>query len=328
MIFDINRHWYRPSVTWLTALLLPLSWIFRLVVKARRALYHAGIKKTFRFDVPVIVVGNITVGGTGKTPFVLWLAEFLKQQGFRPGIVSRGYGGEKNSAAIFITHETTAAQVGDEAIMLARRAGCPVVICTDRVAAVKELLDQMHCDIVISDDGLQHYHLGRDIEIALVDGNRRHGNQRFLPAGPLRESVKRLSEVDFIVAQESPLPGEFEMRLEGNSLVSVKNADSTMPIEGFNNQKVHGVAAIANPERFFAALGSHNLEVIKHSFIDHYLYKSTDFNFKDEFPIVMTEKDAVKCMNFADEKFWYMPVRAIVDAALGEALLKKINLMT
>jgi tetraacyldisaccharide 4'-kinase len=327
MFWDINRHWYRSSVTWLTLLLLPLSWIFRLVVKVRRALYRAGIKKVSRFDVPVIVVGNITVGGTGKTPFVLWLAEFLTQQGFRPGIVSRGYGGKKHSAAIYITHETSAHEVGDEAIMLARRAGCPVVICVDRVAAVKELLDTMHCDIVISDDGLQHYRLGRDIEIALVDGKRRFGNQYLLPAGPLREPVKRLSEVDFVVAQQNPLPGEFEMSLHGDKLVSVKNSDSKVPIQDFSHQKVHGVAAIANPERFFAALGSYEIDVIKHSFLDHYLYKSADFNFKDKFPIVMTEKDAVKCKKFADEKFWYLPVRAIVDAAFGEALLRKINLM-
>jgi tetraacyldisaccharide 4'-kinase len=322
---DVNRHWYRSSYTALTVFLLPFSFVFRAVVSLRRALYRFGFKKIQYFAVPVIVVGNITVGGTGKTPFVIWLVNFLRARGYSPGIVSSGYGGKLTEATCRVTPRSDVASVGDEAVLLAKRAGCPMVIGRDRVAAVKTLLATSDCNIVISDDGLQHYRLGRKIEIAIVDGNRRFGNQAMLPAGPLREPVSRLQQVDFVIAQQQALPGEYKMQLVGKTAQRVTAADATKPLATFSQTDVHAVAAIGNPAQFFNVLRAEGLRLIPHAFQDHYLYRQSDFDFGDSLPIMMTEKDAVKCTAFADERFWYLPVMAEVDESFSNALLKKLG---
>jgi tetraacyldisaccharide 4'-kinase len=322
---DVNHHWYRSSYTALTFLLLPFSFAFRAVVSLRRALYRFGIKKTQHFDVPVIVVGNITVGGTGKTPFVIWLVNFLRAQGYRPGIVSRGYGGKLRDTTCRVMPDSDAASVGDEAVLLVKRASCPMVVGRDRVAAVKNLLANSDCNIVISDDGLQHYRLGRKIEIAIVDGKRRFGNQAMLPAGPLREPVSRLLQVDFVIAQQQAKSGEYKMQLVGKTAQRVTAADVTRPLVSFSQADVHAVAAIGNPAQFFNALRTEGLRLIPHAFQDHYLYRQSDFDFGDSLPIMMTEKDAVKCTAFADERFWYLPVIAEVDENFSNALLKKLG---
>jgi tetraacyldisaccharide 4'-kinase len=322
---DINRHWYRSSYTGLTLVLLPLSWIFSQIVALRRRLYRCGLLKTHEFATPVIVVGNITVGGTGKTPFVIWLAHFLKEQGFKPGVVSRGYGGTKNQTPRFVTPASLASEVGDEAILLWRRTSCPVVIGANRVEAVKALLANSDCNIVISDDGLQHYRLGRQLEIAIVDGLRRFGNQCALPAGPLREPISRLAEVDFVVTQQQTLPGEYQMSLHGDTLVSVTMGNIKKPIVDFNQKNVHGVAAIGDPKRFFDKLRSLGMNVIEHRFPDHYLYQKTDIDFHDDLPVVMTEKDSVKCEKLADERHWYMPVKVKMEDQFKTNLLKKLS---
>lgn len=318
---DIDRHWYRSSYTWLTFLLAPFSWLFHLVIIIRRALYHLGIKKTYHFPVPVVVVGNITVGGTGKTPFVVWLAACLKAQGWRPGIVSRGAGGKESHTPRFVDGSSDPGQVGDEAVLLARRTLCTLVVCADRVAAVNALLARADCNIVISDDGLQHYRLGRDVEIIIVDGDRGFGNRCLLPAGPLRESVSRLKKADFIIAQGQSMPGMYGMQLRGNEFVSVSNPAEKKPIESFKNLKVHGVAAIGNPERFFASLRQLGMEVVPHRFPDHYLYEASDIDFGDELPVIMTEKDAVKCSRFSDQRHWCLPVDAVLSGACEEAIV-------
>jgi tetraacyldisaccharide 4'-kinase len=324
MYFNIIKAWYRPSYTWLTFLLLPFSYLFRFIVAIRYFFYRAGFKKTHHLPVRVIVVGNITTGGTGKTPFVIWLAQFLWEHGWQPGIVTRGYGGIKNKVPQFVEKNASPSQVGDEAILLRQRVNCPVAVCVDRVAAAQALIAQHQCNIIISDDGLQHYSLARDLEIAIIDGDRRLGNNAMLPAGPLREPASRLKRVDFIVAQQQAKLNEYLMRLEGNYLVSLLD-HSKMAIADLKDKKVHAVAAIGNPQRFFANLSNHGLQLIEHIFPDHYLYQPADFSFQDQLPIVMTEKDAVKCKIFADARFWYLPVETKLDVRFEHALLNKLK---
>ena len=325
----LERYWYysdpRKKIlsVLLTIFLLPLSWLFSCVVCLRRCLYRLGIKKTCHFPVPVIIVGNITVGGTGKTPFVIWLANYLREQGKRPGIVSRGMGGKMHKQPRWVREQDAVAEVGDEAILLVRRTQCPLVVCVDRVAAVRELLANADCNVVISDDGLQHYRLGRDVEIAIVDGVRQFGNGRLLPAGPLREPVTRLQEVGIIVVNGGA--GD-SMILQAHTWVAMAATQQNPPTPGAT---IHAVAAIGHPERFFATLRQQGFTLIEHNFPDHYLYQAADFNFNDHLPIVMTEKDAVKCDSFADERFWYVPVGTIVrdelKAQVGLVFLKRIK---
>jgi tetraacyldisaccharide 4'-kinase len=323
MRFNVNNHWYRDTHSFLSFCLLPLSLLFRAVVYARRLLYQRGFKKIFHAPVPVIIVGNITVGGTGKTPLVIWLANFLSSQGYKPGIVSRGYGGDGVIKAV--AKNTLAANAGDEALLIARRTNCPVVTAPNRVAAVQKLLAEHDCDIVISDDGLQHYRLGRQVEIAMVDGARRFGNQSLLPAGPLREPVSRLQQVDFVVTQQQAREDEFEMQLVGDELVALGDTGKTKRLQDFAGGRVHAVAAIGNPQRFYASLRAAGLIVIEHSFPDHYYFNKQDLNFADDLPVIMTEKDAVKCADITGANYWYLPVDAIMAALFSENLLNKIG---
>lgn len=322
---DVDKHWYGARPSFLVFSLLPLSLLFGLVVSVRRKLYRAGFRKIYQAPVPVIVVGNITTGGTGKTPLVLWLVELLRKQGWRPGIVSRGFGGKKNLLAKQVNAASDPVLLGDEAVLLAKRAGCPVVVSRKRVAAVKKLLAESDCNIIISDDGLQHYSLGRQIEIALIDGERRFGNQSLLPAGPLREPVTRLATVDFVVTQGNAVSGEYAMQLEGDEFVNVSDMQLKKLAREFKQQTVHAMAGIGNPERFFAYLRKLGFKIIPHAFTDHYYYKARDLDFGDDLPVVMTEKDAVKCVGLAHEKYWYLPVTAALDPAFEKGFLKKIE---
>lgn len=316
---------YRRSLTWQALLLLPLSCIFRYLVTLRRFLYRHKIIRSFHFPVPIIIVGNITVGGTGKTPLVIWLAHFLKTKGFNPGIVTRGVGGKKQTSPIRVTYDTAPHIVGDEAVLLKERTDCPLVVCIDRVAAVKDLLTHSDCDVVITDDGLQHYRLKRDIEIAVIDADRQLGNRCFLPAGPLRESPSRLKEVDFVVQHGAAQPGVLAMQLSGDDIVSVADRSVKIALQDFTQRKVHAVAGIGHPNRFFEVLRAQGFEVIEHVFPDHYLYCLDDFQFGDALPIMMTEKDAVKCKSFADQRFWFLPVDAKLDKVFEVALMAKLS---
>ncbi|MDR3492879.1 MAG: tetraacyldisaccharide 4'-kinase [Gammaproteobacteria bacterium] len=299
----IEKQWYRSSLTWLTFLLLPLTFIFYCVVKIRRLVYAYGLKKIYKLPVPVIVVGNITVGGTGKTPFVISLATYLKEQGYTPGIATRGVGGKQQQAPRYVDDYALATDVGDEAILLKKRTQCPVVVGIDRVAAVYELISKSNCNIIISDDGLQHYRLGRDIEIAIVDSTRQFGNGYMLPAGPLREPISRLDKVDFVISK---------MSLLGDMLISLDQTQK-ISLATFKNKKIHAVAAIGNPQRFFKSLRDAGLDIIEHIFPDHYLYQENDLLFSDDAPILMTEKDAVKCLSFDIKNAWYLPVTTRLD---------------
>ena len=310
-------------------MLLPLATLFGSLVALRRALYRAGLFASQRLPVPVIVVGNITAGGTGKTPLVLWLCDFLREHGYRPGIVSRGYGGRGQTTAV---RESSAPDVaGDEPVLLARRSRCPVWIGRDRVAAARALLAaNPGCDIIVADDGLQHYRLGRDFEIAVVDGSRGAGNGLPLPAGPLRESTRRLEQVDAVVVTGSGFSPpaskpSFAMALDGNEFRNLLNPAFHQEAGAFLGKRVHAVAGIGNPSRFFDHLQRLGLSFSAHAFADHHAYVQADLEFGDADAIIMTEKDAIKCLQFARENHWVLPVDARVEAALGRLILEKLK---
>lgn len=325
---NLSQAWYSKSFTLLTLLLLPFSGLFGVCVAVRRLLYRMGILKTFHFNVPVIVVGNLTVGGTGKTPFVIWLAKFLQTHGYKPGIVSRGVGGKKQVLPHRVKSDDPVNQVGDEALLLAQNTDCPIVLGVDRVAAVRELLKKSDCNIIISDDGLQHYRLGRKIEIIMVDGERRFGNHCLLPAGPLREPVSRLRAADFVVINTGSGEDEkdaYTMSLEPLEFISIANSQHKINYPEFSRNKIHAVAGIGNPQRFFTSLKNAGFDVISHPFPDHHNYQAHELNFPDSLPILMTEKDAVKCGSFADDRYWYLNITAKIDNRLEQAILLKLG---
>jgi tetraacyldisaccharide 4'-kinase len=275
--------------------------------------------------VPVIIVGNITLGGTGKTPLVIWLVHFLVKAGYRPGIVTRGYGGTRRNGPIGVGIDFDPAEVGDEPVLLARRSGVPVVVDTDRPRGARFLIRQYSCDVVVSDDGLQHYALQRDFEIALIDGARRLGNGRCLPAGPLREPAPRLRSVDALIVNGPPQEGEWGMTLVAMGFQRVGELQTLAPVSQFRGQRVHAVAGIAHPQRFFEQLRRLGLEVIEHPFPDHHPYQSEDLRFNDALEIIMTEKDAVKCERLEGMRAWFLPVEAQSDARLGELVLRRLS---
>jgi len=325
MQIDLAKYWYRRSLHPVTLALLPFSLLFGFSAALRRWAYQTGIKKKYRFSVPVIMVGNIAVGGTGKTPFVIWLAQWLQAQGHHPGIVSRGVGGKKQLKPYRVEQHDVAQEVGDEAILLRQRTECPVVVCVDRVAAVRHLLQFSLCDIVISDDGLQHYRLDRDLEVIMVDATRGFGNHWLLPSGPLREPVTRLHSADLVVMNGGTETDEFSMSFKPAQLISMHSTQNKISLSQFPHKKVHAVAGIGHPGRFFNELKQMGFEVIPHVFSDHYLYQQNDFHFKDTLPVIMTEKDAVKCRSFADERFWYLSMDTQINVKLEKALLSWLN---
>ncbi len=319
---SIQAQWQRLGMPAL--LLYPLSLLFRLVVAGRHLAYRIGLLRTQRFDVPLIVVGNITVGGSGKTPLVTWLAGYLGSLGYRPGIVSRGYRGKAAHWPQQVRPDSDPATVGDEAVVLAQRTRCPICVGPDRPAAVRALLQHTDCNLVISDDGMQHYAMGRDLEIAVIDGQRRFGNGLMLPAGPLREPLSRLKRTDLLVCNGEPRSGEFAMKLGQPSIHHLHDPGHQVDIAQFDGQRVRAIAGIGNPQRFFDMLGRHGLSVEAHPFPDHHDYRPRDLDFDERLPLLMTEKDAVKCRRIVKGDAWVVSVRAQPDAAfvhrLGMAL--------
>jgi tetraacyldisaccharide 4'-kinase len=315
-----ERHWYRLSP--LSVALAPLSLGFRLAVGLRRAAFAAGILKSHRLPVPVVVVGNLVVGGTGKTPLVLWLVAALRDRGLRPGIVSRGYRGA-NHPARSVPPDGDAAQFGDEPVLLAERSGAPVWIGRDRVAAARGLLAaHPDCNVVVCDDGLQHYALARDVEIAVED-ERGHGNGLLLPAGPLREAASRA--VDAVVVNGPPRAGAFEMRLVPAGLRRVCGDGQEVPIAALRGKRLHAVAGIGNPRRFFATLGALGLAFVPHAFPDHHAWTARDLDFPDCDLVLMTEKDAVKCRAFGRDDLVALRVEARVDPRLADLLSARVH---
>ncbi|QKT05102.1 tetraacyldisaccharide 4'-kinase [Ectothiorhodospiraceae bacterium 2226] len=323
MVKGAPAWWYTPHP--LGLLLRPLGWLYCALAQLRAALYRAGLRARTRLPVPVIVVGNISVGGTGKTPLVIWLAHWLQAQGYRPGIVSRGYGGAAGSWPQQVRPDSDPTMVGDEPVLIAQRTGCPMAVGPDRVAAARALLEYHNCDILVSDDGLQHYRLGRDIEIAVLDGVRRLGNGQCLPAGPLREPPARLQRVDCVVVNGTAGAGEYAMQLQPAAARHLQDDARTFPLTELNGQAVDAVAGIGHPARFFDLLRRLGAQPREHAFPDHHRYRADDLVLAG--PVIMTEKDAVKCRRYAREDHWYLPVEARLDAAFEarlSALLKEL----
>ncbi len=312
--------WYKEM--YVSAWFMPLSMLYVDAIRLRRFLYRIGVLKKTKLPVPVIIVGNITVGGTGKTPLVIWMVEFLKQHGYKPGVISRGYAGTASANPLAVTADSDPAQVGDEAVLLSKRCACPVVVGADRVAAGRQLLSMNACDVLISDDGLQHYALQRDIEIIVIDGQRRFGNGYCLPCGPLREPPERVKQVDLVVLNggDELLEGELPMQCKGQHLVNLKTGERKA-LSDFNGIACQAVAAIGNPSRFFAQLAKAGLDCQPHAFPDHHPFIAADLQFKEQRPVIMTEKDAVKCARFASDQYWYLPIDAELPEAFAQQLL-------
>ena len=323
----LDRQWYKNPSRLMVWLNYPLGSLFVALLAFRRFLYRIGIIGSWRGPVPVIVVGNITVGGTGKTPLVIWLVKQLRASGYTPGIISRGYKGVAKVSKEVLDSDL-ASVVGDEPLLMARLASCPVWIGKDRPAAARGLIKaHPECDVIISDDGLQHYALQRDFEIVVVDGARMYGNQFMLPFGPLREPLSRLSSVDAVVlnGSESAKAGEFQMRLSGDLFYSLVSPKKTVQADYFYNKKVQALAGIGNPSRFFSYLRRLGLDVIEHRFPDHYQFQAFDLQMPGADIILMTEKDAVKCLHFARGNVWVLPVEAEVSGGLEDKVIGKIE---
>ncbi|HET6724435.1 MAG TPA: tetraacyldisaccharide 4'-kinase [Gammaproteobacteria bacterium] len=304
-----------------------LAHLFRGTSALRRGAYAHGVLPSRRVSVPVVVVGNITVGGSGKTPLTIWLAQALAERGIHPGIVTRGYGGNARQWPRDVLPTSSAGEVGDEAVLLARAARCPVVAGPDRAAAAARLLDHTPVDVILADDGLQHYALARDFEIAVIDGERGLGNGWALPAGPLREPVARLDRVDAIVikggADKIAIPGALSMALALCDAQSIAG-DERRPLASFRGTPVHAVAGIGNPEQFFAALRAAGLDIVPHPLPDHAALTLDDVEFEDERPVLMTEKDAVKLPAVFGGQLWVVPAEAQLPKAEADDLLTRI----
>jgi tetraacyldisaccharide 4'-kinase len=324
----LQHYWYRLSPIHLV--LYPVSLVFKTLVALRRFLYRCGIFGTVKLPVPVIVVGNISVGGTGKTPLTLWLVKQLIGEGWHPVILSRGYrrSAKQHTPPRPVSPDDNPNDVGDEPLLMAQRELCPVWIGNDRPAVAQRMLEaHSECDVIVCDDGLQHYRLKRDLELVVVDGNRRYGNRLMLPAGPLREPISRLQEADAVVVNGGAVSdSEFSMRLEGTQFFNLLNPRLISNANDFAGQRLHAIAGIGHPQRFFRHLEQLGLNCTTHSFADHYFYLSSDLDFKDADAILMTEKDAVKCAGFATEKLWVLRVDAQVSPALAQLIKDKISL--
>jgi tetraacyldisaccharide 4'-kinase len=318
----LQRIWYDGASPpfWLVAL-VP---IYRLLRWLHVGTYRIGLRHSARIDAPVIVVGNLTAGGSGKTPLVIALIEALRSRGFRPGIVSRGYGGTQRTATV-LDDSPDPPRYGDEPSLIRRRTGVEVAVGKNRAEAAA-LLVKRGANVVIADDGLQNPSLARDIEICVIDGQRRFGNEQLLPAGPLREPLSRLETIDFRLCNGARAErGEIPMRLAGEVAVSVASASRTRPLSSFSRQRVHAIAGIGNPGRFFTGLQARGIEVVPHPFPDHHAFVASDLEFADTLPVLMTEKDAIKCVAFAGPDVWCVPVSAEVPATFIDELIARLH---
>jgi tetraacyldisaccharide 4'-kinase len=326
----LTELWYGEPAR--ASLLQPLSWLYGCLVGLRRRAYASGLISAARAGKPVVVVGNLTVGGTGKTPLSIWLARELTAQGLKVGIVSRGYG-RRGGEPRAVQATSDWREVGDEPLILARRTACPILVAADRVAGAR-LLAARGVDLILADDGLQHLRLARDCEIVVIDGARGFGNGRLLPAGPLREPLTALSRADVVVVNGAPghdslaralAPrSALRMSLEVQEALSIDARAPPRALSAFRGQRVHAVAGIGNPQRFFEELRAHEIEVLEHAFPDHHPLRAPELAFGDELPVLMTEKDAVKCSTFADPRLWYVPVAAQFSAGDARELLTRV----
>jgi tetraacyldisaccharide 4'-kinase len=332
---SVERRWLNACYSNSSSLLLlaPLSWLFSLMSAVRRKILQR-LYQGRRFSVPVAVVGNISVGGSGKTPLIIALVNALNKRGYTAGVVSRGYGGAANAYPLLVTSQTPVDQSGDEPLLIARLCGCPVVVDPDRVRAVEFLLHETCCDIVLSDDGLQHYRLHRDIEIAVVDAARGLGNGRMLPSGPLRESPSRLSQVDFVVLNgsgadigaELDLVGAHHVELQALGLRHIASNVLT-PVDMWKGgKKAHAVCGIGHPDRFAQTLTTLGFEVILSSVNDHQHLSGDDLTFGDDLPVIITSKDAVKYSGVIPENLWVLEVEMSISDDFVDSLTEQAGL--
>ncbi len=319
---DLQNRWYgNRAPPWWTR---PLAALYGSVTATRRAMYRHGWLRRERLPVPVIVVGNIVAGGAGKTPLAIALVEALRMRGLKPGVVSRGYGGSARMPML-LDAQSDPAVAGDEPALIRMRTGAPVAVGARRADAARLLLPQ-GVDVIIADDGLQHYALARDVEICVVDGARRFGNGHLLPAGPLREPESRLRDVDFSVCNGgNAREGEVPMQLAMSDAVALVEPARTSPLLAFSGKRVHAVAGIGHPPRFFDALRALDIDVVAHAFLDHHRYSAADLAFGDGLPVLMTEKDAVKCRAFAQAHWWSVPVNASLPAGFFDAVAARLR---
>ena len=324
----LTRVWYGNGVGGF--LLLPLSLLYAAIMAVRGWAYKAGLFKTHRVAKPVIIVGNLTVGGTGKTPLVVWLAQRLAARGLKVAIVSRGYGSNGGPPREVSPVSANWREVGDEPVLLSRRSGCRVFVSEDRVAAANAAV-KSGADVIISDDGLQHLRLARDCEIVVIDGARGLGNQRILPAGPLRESARRLTNVDLVVTNGARsleglgVQAPLTMKLAPSGVLPVRAATFLQSLADLRGRHVHAVAGIGNPVRFFEMLRAHGMQVIEHAFADHHPFAPNELIFSDGLPILMTEKDAVRAASFANDHMYFVPVDAEFSEADAQRLLAGVD---
>lgn len=320
----IERIWSGKS--WLYILLLPLSFLYGLITVIRRATYQVGLSRSWKAPIPVVVVGNLTAGGNGKTPVVIWLVESLVKEGYRVGVVSRGYGGKAQSYPLVLDENTTTTVAGDEPVLIYHRTKAPVAVSPKRSDAIKALLERHELDVIITDDGLQHYALQRDYEIVVIDGQRRFGNGWWLPAGPMRERASRLNSVNaLIVNGGEPKENEVLMTLEGDTAINLVTSENQTVT---SLPSVVAIAGIGHPPRFFASLENKGVELVStHAFADHQDYEQQQLSLlvKPTQNLLMTEKDAVKCHGFAQPNWWFLPVKAQLERTGEQKILSEIK---
>lgn len=326
-MWQLSSLWYHKNyVAWI---LLPFSAIYRCVIFLRHRLYQYGLFKSHRLPVPVIIVGNLTVGGTGKTPLLMALVTLLQQQGFNPGVISRGYGGKASSWPQPVLAASDPIMVGDEAVLIAKNTHVPVFVGSKRVDAAKQLLSaHPACNVILSDDGLQHYALQRDIEIAVIDGLRRFGSGYCLPAGPLREPINRLKIVDFVVCNGEAKLGEYSMTFVLDAIVNVADETKVLSFSDLQNKPIIAIAGIGHPERFFQALHAKGLSFKTRIFPDHHCFQAKDIACAPNEIVIMTEKDAIKCTPFANQCHWSVKGRVVLDPVFERLVVERVNQLT
>jgi len=316
---SLDQYW--DSINVISILLLPLSALFYLISSLRKFAYQTGIISSYKSPVPVIIVGNINAGGTGKTPLIIELVKQLQNQGKKPGVISRGYGGQSNSWPQIVSSNTTAVQVGDEPQLIYQHTQCPLVVGPNRKDDIELLLKEFSCDVILSDDGMQHYALQRDIEICVVDANKKFGNGFFIPAGPMRESRSRLKSVDLVLHNGGD-KRDFSFEMNPLDCLSMSKRDLKHGLEFFSGSTVHAVAGIGHPQRFFSMLEKQAINVIPHAYKDHHDYQLSDLIFDDNLNVLMTEKDAVKCINLSLPNHWSVPVAILLSDTAQDKLNK------
>lgn len=345
---SLTNYWQTINIV--SVLLSPVSLLYCSLVVMRRWMYQVGLLRSYQSSLPIIVVGNIYIGGNGKTPFVIWLVKQLKSAGYKPGIVSRGYGAliDKNTDLAFprqVNLQQDQLLFSDEPVLIQQSTDCPVSIDPVRTHAVQKIEQATDCDIIISDDGMQHYAMSRDIEINISDAKRLYGNGLCLPAGPLREGRQRLNSVDYHVFNISRLQAQastFEDRTAENEFYMVYELNTLQPLSGgessavslndLKGKTVHAVAGIGEPDNFFSLLRDYGLTIIEHPFADHYQYQAEDLIFSEPYPIIMTEKDAVKCRSLSPDDTipdcWFLPIQAKLDDGLIASIIKQLDILT